>query len=124
MLLDSCMWVELFLGSEKGKEVEKLLIEKECFTSIVSIGEITNWGLNEGLDYKDLILRIKKLSKIVNIDENIMELAGKMNYERKKKLHNWGMLDSLIYASARIYGLDVLTMDHHFEGLEGAVVWE
>jgi len=57
-------------------------------------------------------------SDVLDLDEEIAILAGKINFENKKKIKNWGMLDSFIYSTARLYGLKTLTGDKHFKDLE------
>jgi len=118
MLLDSYTWIEFFQGSKKGKEVEEILEKRECFTSIVSISEITEWCLKNDLEPDLFIDIIKKLSVIINLNEEIAKLAGKINFENKKTIKNWGMPDALIYASGRYYNIVTLTGDRHFEDLE------
>ena len=51
------------------------------------------------------------------MDEEIIVSAGKLNYERKKIVKNWGMLDSFILATAQVYDLKILTKDSHFKDL-------
>lgn len=119
MLLDSYAWIEFFQGSEKGEKVGHFLESIKCFTSIVTLSEVMEWCLKNNRDHRDRIERIKKFSKILNLNEEIVELAGKINFYNKKKVKGWGMLDSLIYASARLYNLKVLTGDKHFIELEG-----
>ena len=46
-----------------------------------------------------------------------MTVAGKMNFERKKTVKNWGMLDSFIFSTGLVYKLTVLTKDCQFDGL-------
>tara|TARA_Y100000310_G_scaffold278559_2_gene297051 strand:- start:336 stop:710 length:375 start_codon:yes stop_codon:yes gene_type:complete len=122
MLLDSCAWIEFFIGSKKGEVVKKLLEDKECFTSVVSISEIINWAVSEGFDYERFVKIVRKLSSVLELNDDILEYSGKFNFERKKEIHNWGMLDSFIYCSAKIYSLQVFTFDHHFTGFENAQV--
>lgn len=120
MLIDSYSWIEYFLGSEKGKKVEKILEENECYTSIVSISEIIEWCYKNNKDCNYRINIIKTYSTIIDLDEKIVILAGKINFANKKKIANWGMLDSFIYATALLYDLIVLTGDRHFSGLKNA----
>jgi predicted nucleic acid-binding protein len=47
----------------------------------------------------------------LGLNELIVILAGKINYERKRIEKNWGMMDSIILATAQIYNLKVLTKD-------------
>ena len=118
MLLDSYAWVEFFEGSEKGKKVAEILKKNKCFTSIVSISEIINWTLKNNEDFEDRVKRIESLSKILNLNRDIVITAGKINFQHKKLIKNWGMLDSLIYSTALYYNLNVLTGDNHFKNLE------
>ena len=119
MLLDSYAWIEFFQGSEKGEKVGKILETTKCFTSIVSISEIVEWCLRNSRDPNERINRITRLSKILNLDETIVVLAGKINFKHKKFIKDWGMIDSLVYTTTRIYSLKVLTGDEHFKNLEG-----
>tara|TARA_Y100000310_G_C20442828_1_gene696918 strand:+ start:430 stop:804 length:375 start_codon:yes stop_codon:yes gene_type:complete len=124
MLLDSCVLIEFFQGGRNSEEIEHLLSTQRCFTSLVTLAEITAWCLREDRPYRERLSQIKKITEVLDLDEDIVELAGNISFERKKVLHNWGMLDSFIYASAQIYGLKLLTMDHHFDGLDGVEIWE
>ncbi len=123
MLLDSSAWVEFFQGSEKGKEVRLVLEREESFTSLVTFSEIAQWCLRTGR--KDLMIcieAVKRMSRILVPTEVISIVAGKMNYERKKAGKKWGMMDSIIVATAQVYGLKVLTKDNGFRDLAEAQI--
>ena len=117
MLLDTSAWIELFIGSEKGKRVKDVLYKEDSYTSIVTLAEVTNWALKGRRDVELLVKAIKQLSNIIGLDEDISVLAGKLNFERKKSNKNWGMLDSFILASGSIYGLRILTKDNDFKDI-------
>ena len=115
MLLDTSAWIEFFIGSLKGKRVKEALDKDDCYTSIVSLAEVTNWTLKEDRDAFSLVNTVKQLSNVIALDEDITVLAGKLNFERKKVNKKWGMLDSFILASGNIYGLKILTKDNDFK---------
>jgi predicted nucleic acid-binding protein len=117
MLLDTSAWIEFFIGSEKGKRVKEILYINDCYTCIVTMAEVTNWAFKEKISVKPLIEAIKNLSNIIELDEDISVLAGKLNFERKKLNKKWGMLDSFILASGTIYGLKILTKDNDFKDI-------
>jgi predicted nucleic acid-binding protein len=119
MLFDTSAWIELFQGTEKSKIVEAALKADETFTSIVTFSEIASWCLKNNLSDKitPYIEAIKKGSSVLGLDENISVAAGRINFERKKTVKNWGMMDSLIFATALFYNLEVLTKDSQFDGL-------
>ena len=99
MLLDTSAWIEFFEGTNKGARVRDVLNQNKCYTSIVSLAEVTNWSLKEKRDAMFFIDTIGKLSSVINMDNSIVVLAGGLNFERKKKNKKWGMLDSFILAT-------------------------
>lgn len=50
LMLDTSAWIEFFIKSDKGERVEKYLQEGNCYTSIVTIAEISNWAVKQNLD--------------------------------------------------------------------------
>ncbi len=124
MLLDTSAWIEFFQGTEKGKKIEDILRNEENFTSIVTFPEIVNWCLKNNIQdkIKTYIEGIKNGSTILELNEPIAIVAGKLNYERKKIVKNWGMIDSIILATAQIYNLNVLTKDSQFKDLSNVEI--
>ncbi len=122
MLVDTSAWVELFIKSDKGKVVRDTLKKEKCYTSIVSISEISNWASKQNLYNKDLINIIVATTEIINLNLDISKLAGELNYKRKKKIERWGMLDSFILATSLLYNLKILTKDSHFKDLENVKI--
>ena len=118
IILDTSAWIEFFIKSKKGELVKEILKKGECYTSIVSISEISNWALRENKDGKEITEFVIKTTEIININNEISFLAGELNFKRKKKVKNWGMLDSFILATALIYSFTILTKDSHFKDLE------
>ena len=45
-------------------------------------------------------------------------LAGELNHQRKRIEWNWGMMDSMIAATAQTFDLKVLTKDSQFKDLQ------
>lgn len=118
MILDTSAWVEFIEGTEKGKVVRSILEREESFTSIVTFSEIAQWCLRTGReDAAATVNEIKRISRILPLTETISTGAGKLNYERKKEGKKWGMIDSMIVATAQIYGLKILTKDYAFRDL-------
>ena len=122
MLLDTSAWIEFFIGSQEGRQVREVLEEQDCYTSMASLAEITNWAIKEEADALYLIKTVKQLSTIIVIDEDIAVLAGRLNNERKKAVKKWGMLDSFILATGTLYGLKILTKDGDFRDLPDVTI--
>ncbi|MBI2142001.1 type II toxin-antitoxin system VapC family toxin [Candidatus Woesearchaeota archaeon] len=119
MLLDTSAWVELLKGSEKSKAVTEAIVTEECFTSIITLSEITNWCLKNNLSDKinKYIRVIGNQTTILGINADIAVISGKLNYERKKRSISWGIADSVIAATSIVYGLRILTKDYSFGDL-------
>ena len=119
MIFDTSAWIEFFQGTKKSKIVENALKTEENFTSIVTFAEIVNWCLKNNIEYRirKYIEGIKKGSKILELNESITLLAGELNFERKKIVKSWGIIDSIILSTAQIYNLKILTKDSHFKDI-------
>jgi len=122
MLLDTFAWVEFFRGTEKGNKVKKILKEKQCFTSAISLAELSYWAEKEKLNSKKILSSVKELSAILSLDNYILEAAGKISYSKKKEAKNFGMIDAIILACCKAYNLKIVTGDKHFEKETGAVI--
>ena len=124
MLFDSSAWIEFFEGANKSKEVEEVLKSEEIYTCIVTIAEVVNWCLKNNIENKisDYIEGIRNGSTILNLNGQIVIVAGKLNYERKKMIKNWGMVDSLILSTALFYNLKILTKDSQFKDLSNVKI--
>lgn len=124
MILDTSAWVELFEDTEKSEQVTEALRKGNCFTSIVTVAETAEWCAKKGLQNKtsDYIELIKTGSTLLGLDESISRMAGELNRERKKAGKKWGMIDSIIVATAQVYGLKILTKDNGFRDLPDAEV--
>jgi len=90
---------------------------ERSFTSVVSIAEIAEWCLKNNLRVQEYLRAITKGSVILGLDEQTASIAGTINHERKKTIRGWGMVDSLILATAVSYDLRILTGDLHFKDL-------
>lgn len=122
MLLDTYAWIELFIGSEKGARVKELTTGSESFTSVISLSEIVVWSLRNNKDPKYFLDQVKEYSTVLYLNDEIAELAGNLSFEIKKTEKTFGLSDALIYATAQIYGLKLLTGDEHFRNLKDVIM--
>lgn len=67
-----------------------------------------------------IISIVKEVSTVLNVDEDIAILAGRINFERKNDNGKWGMMDSIILATADTYNICILTKDSDFKDLYNA----
>jgi len=131
LVIDTYAWIEFFLGSEKGELVKKLLLSaEEIYTPSVVLAEIARKYVSEDLSEKTIEKRlkfIKKVSIIIEIDQELALKAGKTYFElvehakRRKLKQRPGLIDAIILATARKLGAKIVTGDQHFKGLEETI---
>ena len=72
------------------------------------------------MPHEELIAIVTQATHVLPLNLSIARLAGGLNYKRKKVVKNWGMIDSMILATALTYSLKILTKDSHFGDLDNA----
>jgi predicted nucleic acid-binding protein len=125
IVFDAYAWVEYALDGPKADLVaEKLSMAQQALTPATVIGELKEAMLKHNIPRQKIsaILNyIKNRGTIVNIDADIAEKAGEINFKHKKQVKDWGMLDSLVYATAIIKKAQVITGDPHFRNLPNVI---
>lgn len=118
-LLDTWAWIEYFNGSEKGKKIKSILDEHYVAISAISLAELSKWFFQnkKSISFKTILYQIKKHSIILPLDESILIESGKNYISLRKTQKNIGMIDSIIYTTADLYGYSIITGDQDFKGL-------
>ena len=124
-MFDAYAWVEYALNGPKADKVNALLEgAAEALTPASVIAELKESMLKNKVEKEimtQVINFIQSKSIVVEIDSKIGELAGVINYNHKKKIKDWGMLDSFVYAVSTAENGKVLTGDPHFKGLRDVI---
>lgn len=119
MLLDTSCWVEYFKETEKGKKIKELMENQEIlYTCPITIAEISVWCHKNNKSPEDFITLIKKLSIMLDISDDILAESGKIYHEERGKSSKIGLIDCIIYATAQVHGLSLLTKDEDFKNLK------
>jgi predicted nucleic acid-binding protein len=121
-VIDSFAWIEYFIGSEPGKIVKQYIESGDSVTPSIVIAELSSKYHREKIDFKSRLNFIKMKSSISILNEEIAIIAGKINSERKKKVKNWGIVDSIIMATANLLNARVVTGDEHFKDVEKVIM--
>jgi predicted nucleic acid-binding protein len=118
--------VEIFLGSEKGKQVKQLILEAdEVRTPDVVLAEIARKYRRENIDDKRVKSRLDTItstSLVTLIDASLAMKAAKAYVDlaekaKVEKLRSPSLFDAIILATAREFDARVITGDEHFQGL-------
>lgn len=124
MLIDTCIWIEIFCNSQKGKNALAMMKGETNSASILTIAEIAEWCSRSGKDPARHVKSIGLSAKILPLDVENAMAAGKLRNSLRPARKGIGMVDCLIYSSAIRAGTELLTDDAHLKGLPLAVSME
>jgi predicted nucleic acid-binding protein len=123
LVVDAFAWVEYFRGSLAGKKVgEYLEGPAELITLTTTLSELQEYALRHGQSFDSVLPLIYAESEILPINREIGIDAGKLNYERKKSVKGWGMMDSFVLSASLIHKAKILTGDPHFADVGQAIM--
>jgi predicted nucleic acid-binding protein len=63
-------------------------------------------------------------TEVVPLDASLALKAGETDFLMKKRIRNWPIANSVIYATARSRAAQIVTGDPHFRGLEEVIFLE
>jgi predicted nucleic acid-binding protein len=121
-------WVDYVAGGAAAKKVADLLDNPtgKLVTPATAVTELTERLLREGIEpnkIQQVIKFIGSKTEIYPCDEEVAYRAGELNFNQKKKVKDWGMLDSLNYAVAKMLHCIFVTGDPHFGGFKKEVIF-
>ena len=123
IIVDAFAWVEFFIGSERGRIVKRYIDDGYVvITLTTTLSELKEYALRNDKDFDEILPLIRGGSEIREIDEGIGIMAGEVNYERKKVVKGWGMMDSYVLASSLVLNAGILTGDQHFRDVEDVIM--
>jgi len=126
IVVDAYAWVEIFIGSEKGKNAEEHLEKaSEAYTPDTVLAEVARKYLREGANEEAVMERLRiitEASDIASINaETALEAAkgyAKLSDEAKRTgLKPPSLFDAIVLAKAKLLKAKVLTGDEHFKNL-------
>jgi len=121
-IMDSYAWLEYFMGTEAGARVKEIVDSEadEKLTPSICLAEIYAKILRTEDEQKAELRRafIKSRSALVPLTEELAVEAAKIDVAMKKKVHGWGLADSVVLSTAKNRNGKVATGDPHFRGLD------
>jgi uncharacterized protein len=115
-LVDTSIWIEWLVDSPMGKSIAGELPAREQWLvpTIVQL-ELAKWlTRNAGEDKADQAIAFTETCIVADLDTGIALSAADLCAR-----HKLATADAIVYATARVYGADLLTCDSHFERLPG-----
>jgi len=120
-ILDSFAWVEYFRGTPAGRSVAGELEAGLVGTPLIVVAELRDKYVRERIpDWPKDLAFLKAMSDLVPEDEAIAVRAGETkNRMRAEGRKDFGLVDALIYETARAAGATLVTGDPRFRGVDG-----
>lgn len=131
IVMDSYAWIELFLGSEKGKKVIEIVSSAdEVITPDLVLAEIGRKYIREGANEKEVKNRLKFIEEnsiVACLDADISIEGGKAFLElleksKKESKNKPALTDSILLALARKYSAKIVSSDKIFEGMKEVIL--
>jgi predicted nucleic acid-binding protein len=127
-VIDTYAWVEYLIGSEIGAKAKNYIEKGQALTPSIVLVELRKWYLREidggRRSEREMQLHlsfVESATEVVPLDATLALKAGETDFLMKKRIRNWPIADSVIYATALSRAAQVVTGDKHFKGLSEAV---
>jgi predicted nucleic acid-binding protein len=128
-VVDTFAWVEYLIGSRRGGAVKEYVEGGKAATPTIAILELAKWfhremeaGRRTIEEMNRAVEFAKTTTLIVDLDEPMARKAGETDFLMKKKIQNWPVADSIVYATATTANAKVVTGDPHFRSFENAIM--
>lgn len=131
IVLDTYAWIEIFIGSDRGRRVLEILEEAdESYTPSVVLAEIARKYAREGFDrnfVRERLQLVLDATDIIEVNEEIALESGFAYLELLEKAKARGLskpslFDAIVLACARNIGGRLVTGDEHLRGFE-EIIW-
>ncbi len=119
IVIDTSAWVEYFIGSRKGIQIESLLKPGEIIaTPVIVLIELSCKSIKEEVDFSSQLDFIKSNSIVLNIDEALVLPIAKNYIELRRKNKKLSLADAIIITIAKNQGAVLVTCDSDFVGAD------
>ena len=124
LVVDSYAWIEYFLGSEKGEKLRILMKNsKNNFLTVEPcLAELHGWTLRENINFNEIYRVLISNSSIVPVFAEDWIQAGRERHEQRKRMKDFGLIDSVILTKQKQIGCKLITGDKHFNGLKNIIL--
>lgn len=127
-MIDTYAWVEYLLGSKSGAKAKAFIEGGRGITPSVVLSELRRWYLKEieavrrsQREMQEHFTYIDSTTEVVPLDATLASQAGETDFMMKKRIKDWPLADSIIYATANSRAAKLVSGDPHFQSLENVV---
>ncbi|HIH42722.1 TPA: type II toxin-antitoxin system VapC family toxin [Candidatus Woesearchaeota archaeon] len=121
-IIDTFAWVEYLSGSERGKAVVSIIENDFHGTPILVLAELSDKFARDGQDFSEILKFIKAKSVIIAMSQEVAINAGKFKKKMRETHKDFGLIDSIIYLTAKEQNARLISGDNHFKELDSVVI--
>ncbi|MFM1990763.1 MAG: hypothetical protein RJA99_3720 [Pseudomonadota bacterium] len=114
VVVDTSVWIEWLIGSPLAARIgNRLPAPSDWIVPTIVQLELSKWVTRElGEDEADRVIAFSQECRVVPLDTRVALRAAELHRE-----HGLATADAIVYATARLEGVELLTCDRHFEAL-------
>lgn len=120
-LLDTWAWLEYFAGSSADARLRSSIEGPDVSTSILTLAELSDVYERDGRTsvVHERIAFIRSRGAVLDLSSEAAVGAAGTKWRQRRAGHDMGIVDAMIYETAREHGLELVTGDEGFKGLDG-----
>ena len=122
-IVDAYAWIEYFIGSKPGLILKNLIDDKNrrFVTMECTISELKSYCLRTNADFSKIHNILKRNSIILPVLSNHWVEAAEIRHEIRKKVKDFGLIDSILIAKQNELKCMIVSGDKHFKTLKNVV---
>lgn len=123
-IVDSHAWINYFDGNSAGQKVKEIIENNsnEIITNILCLSELSSFMTKKGFDPENSHKTILSISKIYRFDIEFAKEAGIKHAEIRKKIKDFGLVDTFVLLTSKKINAKILTGDPHFHGFDNVLL--
>jgi predicted nucleic acid-binding protein len=119
-IIDSWAWIEYLIGSEKGFILKRLMDNKnhKFITMECTLSELKSYCLRTNSDFSNIRSIVKRNSIVLPVLAAHWTKAAQIKHEMRKKVKDFGLIDSILITKQREFNCKIISGDKHFKGMK------
>jgi predicted nucleic acid-binding protein len=121
VVLDTSAWTDFLSGGPAVGAIEALLASRRVGTCVISVAELADIYHRQGRvrEWREDVELVEDASDILPIRVPVAAQAGALKVRQRKVAPSFGLIDAVIWETARFHHATLLTGDQGFRGLAG-----
>ncbi len=122
-IIDTYAWIEYLTGSKQGRTLQVLFNDKnnKLITMECCLAELKDYCLRRTAEFNKVYDIIKKNSVVLPVLISHWLEASQIKHEIRKKVKDFGLIDSILVAKQNELKCRIVSGDRHFKGMRNVV---